>query len=81
MAAMRIAEAYRTMSAPVALVIAGTILMDLLAAERVEIYKAKSTENHITGHFRENTISIWQRRWNDEDRERWTTRLMPHIRL
>ena len=78
--ALRIASAYRTVSAPILLVIADTIPADLLAAERMEIRTEKSAGNHITGHFRENTISKWQRRWNDEDRESWTARLIPDIR-
>ena len=71
---------YRTVSIPAVFVIAGTISVDLLVAERTEIYKAKSAGRHITGHFRENTITKWQRRWNDEDRGSWTPRLIPDIR-
>ena len=48
------------------LVIIGIIPVDLLAAQRVVIYKAKSAKNHITDHFKENIIAKWQRRWNDE---------------
>ena len=58
-AALRIASAYRTASAHAVLVMAGTIPVDLLAAERMEIYKTKLAGNHITRHFRENTISKW----------------------
>ena len=43
------------------LVIAGIINMDLSVAERPVIYKAKSARNHLTAHFRENTITKWQR--------------------
>ena len=39
--------------------------------ENVNIYEAKSGGNHITGYFRGNTISKWQRRWKDEGRGRW----------
>ena len=49
--------------------------VEVLAIGRMEIYMAKSAENHLTGHFRENTITKWQRRWNDEDRGRWTAKL------
>ena len=42
-AALYVASAYRTVSAPAVLVIAGTILVDLLMAERTKIFKAKST--------------------------------------
>ena len=54
--ALRIVSAYRTVSAPAVFVIAGTIPEDLLAEEWIEIYKAKSTGNHLTGqgkhHFK-----------------------------
>ena len=59
-AALSIASAYRTVSAPAVLVITGTSPVDLLPAERMEIYRAKSAGNYIIGHFRENTISKWQ---------------------
>ena len=68
-AALRIASAYRTVSAIAVLVKAGAIPMDLLATERMEIYKANSAGSHITGRFRENTITKWQRRCNDEVEE------------
>ena len=45
--------------------------MDLLAAERIEIYKAKLPRNHITGHFREDTITKWQLQRRDEERIVW----------
>ena len=70
----------RTVSAPAVLMIAGTIPVDLLAAERTVVYKAKSVGRHITGHLRENTIAKWQRRWSDEDRGWWTAKLIPDIR-
>ena len=56
-----IASAYRTVSAAAVLVIAGTMSVDLLAAERMEIYKAKWAGNYIASHFRENINSKWQR--------------------
>ena len=62
MAALCVASAYRKVSAPSVLVIADTILVDLVAAERTEIYKAKSAGRYITGYFRKSTITKWQRR-------------------
>ena len=53
----RIASAYRKVSVPAVFVIAGTIPVYMLVTVRMEIFKAKSPGNHITGHFRENTIS------------------------
>ena len=47
--ALRIASAYRAVSAPAVLVIASTIPVDLLAAERTEIYKAKAHNRTLWG--------------------------------
>ena len=66
-AALHIASTNRKLSAPTELVIASTIPVDVLATEWTEIYNAKLAGNHITGHFRENTITKWQQRWNDEE--------------
>ena len=79
-AAFHIASAYRTVSAPALLVIASTTSVDVLTVQQMEIYKAKSAANHISGYFREDTITKWQWRWNDEDRGRWTARLYADIR-
>ena len=49
-AALRISLAYLIVSVPV----------NLLAAERMEIYKAKLVGNHIISHFSQNTITKWQ---------------------
>ena len=46
MATLRIEYAYRTVYALAVLVTAATILVDLLAAKWMEIYKAKSVANH-----------------------------------
>ena len=75
-AALRISPAYRT----AVLVTASTIPVYLLAAERTEIFKAKPAGSPISGHIRENTIKKWQRRRNDEDKGKWTARLIPCIR-
>ena len=60
--------------------IVGTIPVDLVTTERMEIYKAKSVGNRITDQFKENPITKWQRQLNDEDRERWMAKLIPDIR-
>ena len=60
--ALRIDSSYRTVSVPAVIVIAGTIPVDLMAAERTGIYKTKSAGSPIACHFRENTITKWQRR-------------------
>ena len=78
--ALHIASASRTLSTPTVLLISGTIRVDLLASEQTDIYKPKSAGNYITGHFRVNPVSKWQRGWNNEDSGRWTAELIPDIR-
>ena len=78
--ALHITSAYRTVSAPAILVIVGTIPVDLLAAKRMEIYNTKSAGNHIIGQFREDNIAKWQRRWNVEDRRKYTARFIKDIK-
>ena len=65
MAALRIAAANGIVFAPAVHVTAGIIPVELLAAERMEIYNGNSIEKHMTVHCRENTILKWQRLWTD----------------
>ena len=64
-------------SVPEVLVIAGTIPVNLLAAERMEIYKEKTTGNHTIDYFRETPFQNgnddetmktegWLEIWRDE---------------
>ena len=55
MTALRMVSAYRIAFARCVLVVAGTIPVNLLEAER--IYIVKSAKNQTIGHFKENRIS------------------------
>ena len=79
-AALRNASTYRTVSAPAILVIAITILVNLLTAKRIEIYKSKLAGITLPVTSGKTTISKFQRRLNDKDRGRWTARLIPDIK-
>ena len=57
----------------------GTNTVDLLEAERIEIYKAKSTEDRITDHFRENTTTKCNDDGTMKIEEGRTVRLVPDI--
>ncbi|KAH8361318.1 hypothetical protein KR084_003797 [Drosophila pseudotakahashii] len=70
--ALRITSSFCTVSEEAALVIAGTIPIDLLAAER----RTGSTGSRTQ---RSNTIEAWQRRWTNADTGRWTHRLIPSL--
>jgi hypothetical protein len=80
-AALRIASAYRTVSEPAALVVAGVIPIDLLAQERKQVYYTKSVlgAQEATRTAREATMTLWQERWNREARGAWTRRMIPEL--
>ncbi|KAM8706168.1 hypothetical protein ACLKA7_010449 [Drosophila subpalustris] len=71
--ALRVACAFRTVSEVAALVVAGMIPLDLLAAER-------SSGICVNRVQRENTIMQWQTRWLHSVNGSWTRRLIKDIR-
>lgn len=87
--AIRTISAYRTVSANADLVLASTPPIDLLARERSEIYQ----EIHQNGSFliteatrmaaienaRLRLLTRWQKRWDGDNKGRWTYRLIPNI--
>ncbi|BES90458.1 Reverse transcriptase (RNA-dependent DNA polymerase) [Nesidiocoris tenuis] len=80
--ALRIISAYRTVSGPAALVIAGTIPVHLLALERGRQYEGRRdgvpTDRKAQ---REASMRQWQQDWRRESRGRWTARLIPDLSL
>lgn len=81
-AALRVASAYRTVSAPAVLVIAGMIPIDLQAEERMSIFNARLDDqrNATTATaIRLETALKWQLRWDSEKRGRWTAKLIPDV--
>ena len=77
--ALRIACSYRTVSEAAALVIAGVIPVDSLALERKRIFE-KTLENakaKAKADARESSRMLWQRRWDNDTRGRWTARIIP----
>lgn len=85
-AALRVTSAYRTVSAPAVLIIAGMTPIDLQALERNQIWNIKNGNLHETPQpaaieqIRQNTIEKWQTRWRNEKHGRWTSKLIPDIR-
>lgn len=79
--ALRIVSAYRTVSEPAVMVLAGTIPIHLLAMERQRIYekRGEGDRNRVARLEREQTLSSWQESWAMEHRGRWTARLIPDI--
>jgi len=74
--ALRISSAYRTVSEPAILVVAGLIPWDLLAQERKKIFE---DGRDISSQARIETIQEWQQRWQGETRGRWTAEVIPEV--
>lgn len=79
--ALRVTCAYRTVSEPAVLVIAGVIPVGLLALERKAIYEKKSEIGRALASTEERALTMrkWQDSWSTEARGRWTARLIPQI--
>ena len=80
-AALRIASAYRTVSEPASLVVAGVVPIDLLAQERKQVFHTKSVlgVQEATRVARAATMATWRERWNRESRGAWTRRIIPDL--
>jgi hypothetical protein len=76
--ALRITSSYRTVSEPAVLVIAGVIPLDLLAFERRRIFESNGTLSRAEARI--HTMEAWQARWLEEERGRWTARLIGDLR-
>lgn len=77
-AALRVACSYRTVSTEGAMVVAGVIPLDLLAAERQSIFRQASDigRKEASATARTETMQAWQRRWDECTEGRWTSRLI-----
>lgn len=80
--ALRITSAYRTVSEPAVLVIAGVIPVALLAEERKQVYQTKQElgKKSAAEEARKNTLAKWQTIWESEQRGRWTAKLIPKLK-
>lgn len=79
--ALRITSAYRTVSEPAVLVIAGVTPIDLLAAQRKYVYekKAELGIEAATAEGKALTQRKWQERWESDNRGRWTAQLIGNV--
>lgn len=80
-AALRVASAYRTVSEPAVLVVAGVIPVKLLAEERKAIYhrKGEADKDTVRREERARTYRRWQEMWENDNRGRWTASLIPQV--
>ena len=77
-AALRVSCAYRTVSGPAIMVVAGVIPLDLLAVEKQNIFRRAPDlgRDEAAAEARLNTLRAWQERWDDARQGRWTSRLV-----
>ena len=78
--ALRVCCAFRTISAEAALVLAGSVPIDLLAREsQVPSPAAIPSNINWRKQNRERSMIEWQSRWNSSEKGRWTFQLIPDI--
>ncbi|XP_046742524.1 uncharacterized protein LOC124409152 [Diprion similis] len=85
--ALRVVSAYRTVSTPAAMVLAGLIPLHLLAAERKRISDAetrggrlsKLARGRLRRDEREQTVKKWDEEWRVEDKGAWTRVAIPSV--
>lgn len=79
--ALRVACAYHTVSEPEIMVITGITPIELMAEERKQIYINKAIEGreNAKSSAQQNTMRIWQERWENEKRGRWTFKLIRDV--
>lgn len=83
MCALRICSSYRTTSEEAAYVISGMIPLDILADEATRLYERKRSGEQNTMGIRklerEQSLRLWQSRWERSLKGRWTFKLIPNI--
>ena len=77
-AALRICSAYRTVSEPAALLIAGVMPIRLQALERSRIFAARQGSSRDAERSR--SLALRQNEWDAERRGEWTRRILPSIK-
>lgn len=77
--ALRVASAYRSVSADAVLVIAGIPPIDLLAKERLDLFNQKQSGSQRDTD-RSKLLDAWQYRWEASTKGRWTAQLIPDLR-
>ncbi|KAJ8973349.1 hypothetical protein NQ317_008622 [Molorchus minor] len=78
---LRVASAYKTVSAVALQIITGTIPIDLLVKERAYAHYHRQEETReVKERARDNSLIAWQQRWESETAKgQWTKRLIPNI--
>ena len=78
--ALRVCCAFRTISADAALVLAGSIPIDLLAKETQALASTVTTNpGTLRKQQRERSMAEWQNQWSTSEKGRWTHQLIPNL--
>jgi len=82
--ALRVIRSYRTVSAEAALMLAKILPCDLVAKERKEIRRRiqedNETKSRIKKEERDQSLALWQVRWDSSGKGVWTRRLLPNLK-
>jgi hypothetical protein len=83
LSALRVVCAFRTVSDDAACILSGMPPIDLLAKERQTTYLRRNhgTKTEIRRIARTDTMTQWQRRWDQSPKGRWTYRVIPSIEM
>lgn len=88
LAALRAICGYRTVSDEAAYMVAGMLPIEIAAEEMQRIYLRKMTNGQgaiplkvIKDEERAVSMTMWQDRWNNSSKGRWTHRLIPDIKI
>ena len=79
--ALRVTSLYHRVSEPAVFVIAGVILVDLLAQGRNFVHKMEGTLGRDRSRevAKEQTLGAWKRRWMEDTRGRWKAKLIGEL--
>lgn len=85
LSALRVASAFRTVSADAVSVIAGLTPTEILADERRSLYLQRrstqvDTHEEIRTQVRNNSVARWQTKWDASSKRRWTHRPIPEVK-
>lgn len=79
---LRVASAYRTVSANALQVITGVLPVDLMVRERAYLHERGIDGKGLRAEARELYLRVWQRRWDEENQNaQWTRTLIRDIKM
>lgn len=78
---LRVASAFRTVSASALQTITGILPIDLMVQERAALYLQDGADKRLRDEARQHSLEAWQTRWNSESvKAQWTKHLIKDIK-